>query len=604
MIASVGRLLRLCAPERRALVIGFAATAFAALLQAVPALVAARVVVDLAEGRQPSTSDAATIGIVCAGSLALRYLIARYGNGILWVVSYQATGRIRHELLDRMRAMPPAAISGDDAGRALTVITFDAGKIAGFISWELPVLVGGVVVPAAVIIGFAVTVPTLAAAAVAVTVLAVPVLRFGLGRVMSVYEQRRALQGETSERMLEYVRGIDVIRANDVATDRQDGLARTVEGIRAADIASVDRLTTPYSAFQALIDVGTAVIVAVAGLLAIDDPTVRASLIAALLLTTVLFRPQLDVGARALNLPELAASMRRVDEWYARPVLPARTPVAVEHDGAGAVAVSLHEVTAGYGDDDVIIDGVDLDVPPGSVTALVGPSGAGKTTLLRLVAGLLGARSGQVRLGGADIDSMPLAQSAELVTAVFQDVGVLSGSLSIIIGSDDPLATHERIVDAAKAARIHEQILKLPDGYGTVMSEGARTLSGGECQRLGIARALCKNAPILLLDEASSALDPTNERLLREALANLAHRRTVLVVAHRLETIRHADMTHFIDGGRIVESGTHDELLRAGGRYASYWNLRTDSAGWIIAGANHDHARPTQTQTTEPVAPD
>lgn len=584
MIGAVGRLLRICAVEQRALVNAFICTAIAAMLQVIPALVAVAVVVDLSEGRQPSSGDALVIGVVCGGSLLLRYAFARYANGILWVVSYQATGRIRHELLDRMRAAPPSAMSGDDAGRALTVLTFDAGKIAGFISWELPVLISGIVVPIAVIIGFVVTVPPLAAGAVAVTVLAVPMLRFGLRRVMSVWEERRRLQGETSQRMLEYVRGIDVIRAHDIAADRQDGLASTVEGIRDADVASVDRMTVAYSGFQALIDMGTAVIVVLGGLVVTDDPTARASVIAALLLTTVLFRPQLDVGARALHLPELGASLRRVEEWYLLPVVPSRPAVEIERDGAGAVAVRFDAVTAGYGADDIVIDSIGLDVAAGSVTAIVGPSGAGKTTLLRLVAGMLGARSGQVRLGGADIESMSLEQSASLVTAVFQDIGVLSGTITTIIGSGDPTGTRERIVEAAEAARIHERIVQLPDGYDTVMSEGARSLSGGERQRLGIARALCKDAPILLLDEASSALDPTNERLLREALANLAHRRTVIVVAHRLETIRDADLIHFVDDGCIVESGTHDDLIDLAGRYANYWNVRTESAGWTICG--------------------
>jgi ATP-binding cassette subfamily B protein len=158
----------------------------------------------------------------------------------------------------------------------------------------------------------------------------------------------------------------------------------------------------------------------------------------------------------------------------------------------------------------------------------------------------------------------------------------MSGTVSTIIGSLSPEATPEIIERCAVAARIHDRILELPDGYDTVIGESARGLSGGERQRLAIARALCKDAPVLLLDEASSALDPTNERLLREALANLAAHRTTLVVAHRLETIRNADLIHFVDGGRIVESGTHDELIAAHGPYSEFWQIRENAAGWRI----------------------
>ncbi len=222
-------------------------------------------------------------------------------------------------------------------------------------------------------------------------------------------------------------------------------------------------------------------------------------------------------------------------------------------------------------------------MPAGSVTALVGPSGAGKTTLLRLVAGLLSPRTGEVTIGGADLEEMPAAQSAALVSAVFQDVGVLSGTVASAISSADPGVSHDRIEEVARAAHIHDRILELPHGYESVVGEEGRTLSGGERQRLGIARALCKNAPVVLLDEATSALDPTNERLLREALANLVRGRTLLVVAHRLETIRGADRIVFVDEGSIVESGTHDELVDRGGRYASFWSTREQAAGWSLA---------------------
>jgi len=583
---SVRRLLRLARPERSALLRGFGANMIASLLQVVPAVVAVVVVVRLADGETFSSDDVVVIAAICFGSLGLRYGFARYGNGVLWVVAYQITGRVRRDLLARMKAAPPSATSGDNAGRALTVLTYDAGKLAGFLSWEMPVLLAGAIVPVIVLIVYAFLAPWLAVVAAGVALLAIPVLRFGIGRVMDVYAERRRLQGEATERMLEYVRGIDVIRAHAIAGERQQRFAEALDGIRDADVASVDRLTPAYSAFQSLIDAGVAAIVLTAGLLLADDGTsdsaTVSSLIAALLLTTVLFRPQLDVGARALHLPELAASMRHVEEWMSLPAIPDR-PIAHVTLTDGGATVEFRSVTAGYQPDVDVVRGVDLAVPAGSVTALVGPSGAGKTTLLRLVAGLLSPRTGEVTIGGADLEEMPAAQSAALVSAVFQDVGVLSGTVASAISSADPGVSHDRIEEVARAAHIHDRILELPHGYESVVGEEGRTLSGGERQRLGIARALCKNAPVVLLDEATSALDPTNERLLREALANLVRGRTLLVVAHRLETIRGADRIVFVDEGSIVESGTHDELVDRGGRYASFWSTREQAAGWSLA---------------------
>ena len=582
MTAAVGRLLRLCRPERGALVRGFGANIVASLLQVVPAVAAVIVVIRLADGESFDAGDAWVIGAICLGSLAVRYVVARYGNRILWVVAYRITGRIRRDLLERMRAAPPSLTSGDNAGRALTVLTYDAGKIAGFLSWEMPVLLSGAVVPVAVLIVYALIAPWTAVAAAGVALLAIPVLRFAIGRVMDVYAERRRLQAEATDRMLEYVRGIDVIRAHAIAGERQARFAEALDGIRDADVASVDRLTPAYSAFQALIDAGVAAILVVAGLLLADDGSTTSALVAALLLTTVLFRPQLDVGARALHLPELAASLERVEEWMALPTVPDRPLAQVEVRDGGA-AVRFVAVTAGYQSDVDVIRDFDLEVPAGTVTALVGPSGAGKTTVLRLVAGLLSPRAGSVSIGNVDIEAMSASQSSGLVTAVFQDVGVLSGTIAVAISSGDPEVTPERVEEVARAAHIHDRIMELPHGYKSVVGEEGRTLSGGERQRLGIARALCKNSPVVLLDEATAALDPTSERLLREALANLVRGRTLLVVAHRLETIRHADRILFVESGSIAESGTHDELLLADGRYAAFWTTRDQAAGWTLA---------------------
>ncbi len=579
MITALGRLWRLCRPERTRLVRGYVLGGLASLLRLVPALAAAVLVARLDEGL--TGTDAAWAAVICGLSLLVRYVLARIANGDLWVLAYHISGRIRHEILEHTRRASPTTWTGRGSGEALTVLAFDGGKIAGFLSWEMPTLVNGIVLPVATLAAIAWFEPALALPAVAAVVIAVPVLRFGLRRVEQVYDDRRRLQGDASERMLEYVRGIDVIRAHDLAGARQARFREALHGIRDADVASVERLTPAYSAFQALVDAGYAAVLAGVGLLVARGSTESGDLIAALILTTTLFRPQLDMGARALHLPELAASLSRIEAWLATPVIEEPDSPAVPPTGVG-VEVELRDVVAGYEPGVPVLHGVGLSAPARSVTAIVGPSGAGKSTVLRAIAGLIPVESGSVTVDGVPVDAMLRADSATLVTAVMQEVGVLQGPIGEAIAAGDPSIDRTAVEQAARAARIHDRILALPGGYETELGEDGSGLSGGERQRIAIARAIAKPAPIVLLDEATSALDPTSERLLREALANLTAERTVVVVAHRLETIRHADRIVFVDDGRIVESGTHDELIASGGAYAGFWAIRERAAGWTL----------------------
>jgi ATP-binding cassette subfamily B protein IrtB len=583
VIATLARLMRLCEPERPRLIRGLVATVVASLLWAVPAVTAVVVVLRLDDG-DLEPGDAWWVGAITVGSLVARFAAARYANGILWVVGYEATGRLRHRILDTMRRDPDRAF-GADAGRSLTVLTHDAGKLAGFIAWNLPVFVGSALLPAVVLVVVGVIEPWLAVPALAVALLSFPVLRFGIGRVVDVYARRRELQEDATDRMLEYVRGIDVIRAHDLAGERQASFDAALTAIRDADVASVKRLSPAYSGFQALVDAGLAAMLAAAAVLVARGSSTPDAIVAGLILSTVLLRPQLEIGARALHLPDLAPSLLRLEQWLQRPAPAPLPPVPLERAANGAVDVRFEDVQAAYPTGPPVLTALDLHVPAGSVLAVVGPSGAGKTTVLRLVAGLLAPTTGRVRLGGADLASMPAEQSAALVSAVFQDVGVLRGTVREVISAGDPDVELEQVRAAAQAARIDERILELPHGYDSVIGEEGRSLSGGERQRIAIARAICKDAPVVLLDEATSALDPTNELLVREALANLALGRTLIVVAHRLETIRHADHIVVLDAGRVVQSGTHDELLGADGRYAAFWETRQRAAGWRLGSA-------------------
>jgi len=217
-----------------------------------------------------------------------------------------------------------------------------------------------------------------------------------------------------------------------------------------------------------------------------------------------------------------------------------------------------------------VLSGVSFTVGEGETMALVGHSGVGKTTCINLLQRFWDVGKGQITIGGIDLREMPLDYLRSLITIVPQDIYLFNASILENVRLGRPDATREEVEEAARAAHIHEFITALPEGYDTVAGERGLKMSGGQKQRVAIARALLKNSPVLIMDEALSNLDTENERLLQESINNLRHGRTTLIVAHRLSTFRDADKLVVLNKGRVMETGTHTELLRKGGYYSSF----------------------------------
>jgi ATP-binding cassette, subfamily B, bacterial IrtB/YbtQ len=243
----------------------------------------------------------------------------------------------------------------------------------------------------------------------------------------------------------------------------------------------------------------------------------------------------------------------------AEPTLPARHDLTFDH------------VTFRHGER-TVIDDVTLAVPEGARLAVVGPSGAGKSTLLQVLARFYDVDAGSARVGDVDVRDIGSEELMSRIAIVFQDVYLFDGTIEDNIRLGRPDASDREVREAASAAQLDEVLARLPDGWRTAVGEGGGLLSGGERQRVSIARALLKDAPIVLLDEVTSALDPANEAAVHDGIERLTAGRTTVMVAHRMQTVRRADRIAFLDGGRIAEIGTHDELLGRGGRYAQFWN--------------------------------
>ena len=243
--------------------------------------------------------------------------------------------------------------------------------------------------------------------------------------------------------------------------------------------------------------------------------------------------------------------------------------------------IELKNVSFAYNQEDVIKN-VSFTIPSGSVTALVGPSGSGKSTVSKLIARFWDVRKGEIIIGGTNISTIDPEHLMRSMSFVFQDVTLFNDTVFNNIRVGNMNATEEQVMAAAKAAYCDEFIQRLPDGYQTVLGENGSTLSGGERQRISIARALLKDAPIILLDEATASLDPENEILIQRAIVKLIEGKTVIMIAHRLRTVVDADQIIVLESGRLVEKGTHEELMSKKGLYEKLYHIQQESLGWAV----------------------
>ncbi|MEV7520609.1 ABC transporter ATP-binding protein [Streptomyces sp. NPDC091371] len=401
---------------------------------------------------------------------------------------------------------------------------------------------------------------------------AVPVvaaIQIRTGRTMAADDAERAARDqEATGRVIEYVQLQPVLRAGGRSAERfrllDDSLADVERASRRSTLSSLPGALGLTLTVQAVFTV----LLALGAYLALGGETGVAEVLTILVLAARSADPLLslsDIGGRLRGARSVLAGLDAV--LRAEPLPEAAEPVRPErHD------LEFESVSFRHGDR-TVVDGVTLSVPQGQRLAVVGPSGAGKSTLLHLLARLYDVDAGAVRVGGVDVRAIDPEVLMSRIAIVFQNVYLFDGTIEENVRIGRPGADDAEVRAAAAAARLDEVIERLPDGWATNVGEGGARLSGGERQRVSIARALLKDAPIVLLDEVTSALDPVNETAVHEGVERLMAGRTVVMVAHRMRTVRRADRVVFLDGGRIAEEGGHDELVRRGGRYAGFWNL-------------------------------
>ncbi|QOC92833.1 ABC transporter ATP-binding protein [Micromonospora craniellae] len=393
---------------------------------------------------------------------------------------------------------------------------------------------------------------------------------------------------ESSERVIEFARCQPVLRAFGRTSDTgyaplRDAIKVQQTVARRTMVESVLGLALNGLAVQ-LVFTGLVVLAAV---LALGGELSGIDLLALLGVATRFVQPLMEIGEYGGALRQVRGELTRIQGIMDTRPLPEPSQAAAV---SAAGTVEFDHVDFGYVPGTPLLKDLSLTVPPRTMTALVGPSGSGKTTIIRLIARFYDVDAGTVRVGGVDVRDQTAEDHMAQLALVFQDVYLFDDTLRENIRLGRPDATEAEIDEAAHLAGVTEIADRLPAGWNTRVGEAGSALSGGERQRVSVARAILKRAPIVLLDEATAALDPENERYLQRSLETLREHATLIVIAHRLSTVVNADQIIVLnDHGRIAERGSHDDLLAQGGRYAAFWHERSSIRGWRLAAGATPH---------------
>ncbi len=416
----------------------------------------------------------------------------------------------------------------------------------------------------------------LAAAAVSLIVILIAqgMRRDSLEKSVIRQEQNENL----TEAVLDFTEGIGIAKTYNLLGERSAGLTENFRETCRTSIA-FERSQLPWQiVLYSIYGLGTAGLIWLSFILNSRDLMAVPAVIGMLLFSFDVFGPLKALYSQSTRLTVMNSCMDRIEEVFAEKELPdtGKENIPAAYDGP---EIEFRNVRFGYGEKEVLHD-VSFSLDRNKMLALVGPSGGGKTTVANLLARFWDVREGQILIRGKDVRNVPLRDLMSQISMVFQRVYLFQDSIYNNIAMGRPDATKEEVIEAAKKARCYDFIMALPDGFDTVVGEGGASLSGGEKQRISIARCILKDAPIVILDEATANVDVDNESYIQEAITELCRGKTLLVIAHRLNTIRNADQILVIADGRLAESGDHESLMNKGGIYRDFVNMRSTAIGW------------------------
>ena len=478
---------------------------------------------------------------------------------------------------DRLRYIPLGYFNENSLGNITAVVTTTLSDVENNAARCLVSVVGGFLNTLALCLGLIVVDWRLGLLAILGILAYLGVTELSQRAMLRTGPERQHAQMNLVEAVLEYIQGMSVVKAYGLDKDSSQTVQKTVDD-SCQKALSLEKSIAPWMGIrQITVRIFAVGIAAAALVFYFSDALSLARCMLMLIASFMLYAELESAGNMADNLQMLGTSMEKAEEIDRTPVMDINGVDLTPEDAS----VEFKDVSFSYGGRP-ILEHVDFTVPSGSTTAVVGPSGGGKTTLCNLIARFWDVPEGEVFVGGYSVREYKLDSLMKNISMVFQNVYLFNDTVENNIRFGCPDADHEQVVEAAKAACCHEFITELPDGYDTVLGEGGGTLSGGEKQRISIARAILKDAPIVILDEATANVDPENESQLQSAIEALTKGKTLIMIAHRLKTVRHADQILVLDGGHIVQRGTHEELIHQQGLYAEFVGVRQEALGWKL----------------------
>ena len=581
MFKTVKRIISWCGEFKGKLYAGFVFSFFSHWFAALPIAVAAYTIGLLIEAEKNGTSfDKKWIGLSILIQLVFvffrflfDYLRARFQEGI----SYELVARDRLAVGDALKRVSLGYFATKNTGTILSAITTGLGTLEGMGIRMINNFVSGYLNFIVIFICLLVMNPL-----VALITLAAVLLSFLFLLVISSYSAKNApVEAEANRDLtaaaIEYARGLTIVKSFGQDGASMDAMNKAIEDSKKIHLKIEWGFVPANCMHLFVLKAGSVALALSAFLLCMRGEMNISTMLMFVFFSFGIFASVEPISDSAHTLSVINDAMDQLDALKEDHFMDenGRDIALTNHD------IAFSHVDFGY-DERKILKDVSFTIPEKTSTAIVGPSGSGKTTICSLLARFYDVNDGSITVGGVDVREMTCESLLSNISMVFQNVYLFHDTIraNICFGKTD--ATEEEMTDAAKKACCHDFIMALPDGYNTVIGEGGGTLSGGEKQRISIARAILKNAPIIILDEATASIDPENEHLIQNAISELTKGRTIITIAHRLATIEQADRILVVDDGRIVQKGTHKELISVEGRYREFIQIREKAEGWKI----------------------